>query len=101
MLEFERVVLLSRGSAVCAWLNTRFRGKFRALRLADEAVPMEPVSASKFPANREINREFGNLGPRSAVLAPPSTSDFNGLQSNSLHTRTGNFWSEQGNLIDD
>jgi len=26
--------------------------------LADDAVNCEPVSASKFPANREINREF-------------------------------------------
>src|SRR3954453_1098459 len=37
--------------------------------LADEAVPIEPVSASKFPANREINRDLRIRGPRSAVLA--------------------------------
>jgi hypothetical protein len=37
--------------------------------LADEAVPIEPVSASKFPANREINREFRSFGRGSADLA--------------------------------
>jgi hypothetical protein len=27
------------------------------------AVDLEPVSTAKFPANREINREFFNFGP--------------------------------------
>jgi hypothetical protein len=36
--------------------------------LADEAVSIEPVSASKFPANREINREFRGFGRCSADL---------------------------------
>jgi hypothetical protein len=30
--------------------------------LADEAVTIEPVSASEFPANREINREYRDSG---------------------------------------
>ena len=28
-----------------------------------DAVAIEPVSTSEFPANREINREFFNFGP--------------------------------------
>jgi hypothetical protein len=38
--------------------------------LADETVPFEPVSASKFPANREINKEIRCLGLGSADSAP-------------------------------
>jgi hypothetical protein len=37
--------------------------------LAEDAVHCEPVSAPKFPANREINREFCRFAPRSAILA--------------------------------
>jgi hypothetical protein len=29
-----------------------------------DTVTCEPVSAGKFPANREINREFRKIGPR-------------------------------------
>ena len=36
--------------------------EFKSSQLAD-AVAVEPVSAPKFPANREINREFFNFGP--------------------------------------
>lgn len=32
-------------------------------RMVADAVAVEPVSASEFPANREINREFGKWGP--------------------------------------
>ena len=31
--------------------------------MAADAVALEPVSKLKFPANREINREFFNFGP--------------------------------------
>jgi len=30
-----------------------------------DAVAIEPVSAFSFPANREINREFGDFAPNS------------------------------------
>ena len=33
-----------------------------------DAVPVEPVSTLKFPANREINREFCQIGPLGAIL---------------------------------
>jgi hypothetical protein len=36
--------------------------------VADDAVLIAPVSKPKFPANREINREFFNFGPNSAIL---------------------------------
>src|SRR6266542_1487018 len=44
--------------------------------LADDAVLIEPVSGFKFPANREINREFRGVGPNSVILASiqPATS---------------------------
>ena len=60
--------------------------------LADDAVNCEPVSASKFPANREINREFRRnsaIQPRFARLI--NGREFNSLQPNSLRDRTGNF----------
>jgi hypothetical protein len=37
--------------------------------LADDAVLIVPVSGLKFPANREINREFRGFGPNSVILA--------------------------------
>ena len=38
--------------------------------LVADAVAVEPVSTAKFPANREINREFFNFGPdRSSEVA--------------------------------
>ena len=33
-----------------------------------DAVDLEPVSRDKFPANREKNREFGQICPLAAIL---------------------------------
>jgi hypothetical protein len=38
--------------------------------LVEDAVLVEPVSALKFPANREINREFCRIRPSTAVSTP-------------------------------
>jgi hypothetical protein len=58
-----------------------------------DAVVIEPVSTSKFPPNREINREFHQTGPLGAIL-----SKFRGLQRNSLRNRTGNYFGGTGNF---
>jgi hypothetical protein len=57
---------------------------------------IEPVSAFKFPANREINREFRRIRPLSCDFDVQSTRGFNGFQPNSLHNRTGNFFRRTG-----
>ena len=43
--------------------------------LADDAVRCEPVSAVKFPANREINREFCRIRPSTAILMRNQRAD--------------------------
>jgi hypothetical protein len=63
--------------------------KFESSQLAD-AVTIEPVSASQFPANREKNREFYDS---EQLLAGPdlTKADIMGLISAiSLQTRSGN-----------
>jgi hypothetical protein len=45
-----------------------------------DAVAVEPVSASYFPANREINREFCQFCPCSQPTLPDSRNDFAGLE---------------------
>src|SRR6516162_5607535 len=55
------------------------------------AVGCELVSASKFPANRENNREFCRIRPSVAIFVPNEPRCFNSLQRNSLCNRTGNF----------
>jgi hypothetical protein len=51
----------------------------------------------KFPANREINREFFNFGPDrgSEVAIRPMIQD---LERNSLRNRTGNYFEGTGNF---
>jgi hypothetical protein len=48
-------------------------------RLADDSVGCEPVSGSKFPANREINGEFCRTRPSAGVLGAQQASEFNGF----------------------
>ena len=50
--------------------QSRFCKEFSALLLAEDAVLIELVSNLKFPANREINREFFNLGHSVVILTP-------------------------------
>jgi hypothetical protein len=60
--------------------------------LAEVAVRIEPVSAVKFPANRQINREFYRLRPSTAIFGAQTAREFNGLQPNSLRNGTANFF---------
>jgi hypothetical protein len=64
-----------------------------------DAVAIEPVSASKFPANREINREFCEILAAATLFAPQSASKFNGFERNSLSKVTGNFLRVTGNWL--
>jgi Haem-degrading len=43
--------------------------------VADDAVSCEPVSAAKFPANREINREFCRIRSSTAILMRDQRAD--------------------------
>ncbi len=45
---------------------------------------------TKFPANREKNREFRQMRPHLLYFEPRHASKFKDLQANSLHNRTGN-----------
>ena len=55
-------------------IRARFERRLNILQkqnlLAEDAVRCEPVSAPKFPANREINREFFDFGPKSESEPP-------------------------------
>jgi hypothetical protein len=57
--------------------------------VADDAVSCEPVSAMKFPANREINREFFRNRFLSAGDSPLRARFINGFRENSLTMGTG------------
>jgi hypothetical protein len=46
------------------WVVANAQPRYNRLEtLVVDAASIEPVSASKFPANREKNREFFNFGP--------------------------------------
>jgi hypothetical protein len=40
-----------------------------------DALQIEPVSSSKFPANREINREFYRFRPSGPIFTPNRQAD--------------------------
>jgi hypothetical protein len=74
--------------------------------LADDAVGCQSVSKPKFPANREINREFCGFRPSCAIFAPSQRA--NSMASGQIPyameqgiflPEQGKFWSEQGILI--
>jgi hypothetical protein len=53
----------------------------------------------QFPANREINREFGRFGRPSSYLGGQYASMFNALLRYSLRRGTGNFFKRTGNCL--
>ena len=74
--------------------------------MADDAVHYEPVSATKFPANREINREFCRIRPSIAIFASDQRADSiaysripYATEQGILAAITGNFFGITGNLI--
>jgi len=64
-----------------------------------DAVQVEPVSASKFPANREINREFRRNRLLDAILKPDLRANSDAYSKIPYSTEQGIFAREQG--IDD
>jgi hypothetical protein len=59
------------------------RQKINDFMVAD-AVAIEPVSRSDFPANKENNSEFHHFGPKMAIFRSYLTRNFNRLQQHSL-----------------
>ncbi len=66
--------------------------------VAADAVTVEPVAASSFPADREINREFCTFRPIYQLRCRHLRNDLAGLELNSLLIGTGNIFTEHGNL---
>src|SRR6516162_8987769 len=63
-----------------------------------DAVGVEPVSASNFPANREINREISRILLLNPTHAAKFDNECSGLDGNSLLVQTGNIFQGTGNL---
>lgn len=59
--------------------------------MVEDAVLIGPVSNLKFPANREINREFCRVRALSSNSGRQSAREFNDLQPNSLHNGNREF----------
>jgi hypothetical protein len=75
--------------------------------LADDAVSCELVSGIKFPANREINREFRKFRASAAISASNRRANSKACSQIPYATEqgifgaiTGNFFGITGNLID-
>jgi hypothetical protein len=71
-----------------------------------EAVPLEPVSTSKFPANREINREICRFGHFLGIFRSNQRADSTAYSQIPYATEqgifgglTGNFSEGTGNLM--
>jgi hypothetical protein len=63
-----------------------------------DAVTVEPVSISKFPANREINREFHRIRPLGAILKADMRAISKAFSQIPYATEQGIISAEQGIL---
>jgi hypothetical protein len=61
-----------------------------------DAVGCEPVSASKFPANREINREFRRIRLLSAILKADTPANSEACKKFPYSTEQGIFAKKLG-----
>src|SRR5689334_19466779 len=73
-------------------------GSQRRHWLADDTVRLAPVSRVKFPANREISREFSKKMSPPGDSALKNTGSINNLRANSLLSGAGNFLYGAGNF---
>jgi hypothetical protein len=64
-----------------------------------DAVAVEPVSTPKFPANREINREFHQIGPLCKILKADTRADSTASSEIPYATEQGIILAEQGILV--
>jgi hypothetical protein len=62
------------------------------------AVTVEPVLGSNFPAKGKIQGNLSNLA-RASIFSAQSASGFNGLQQNSLLKRTENYFRRTGKIV--
>jgi hypothetical protein len=60
---------------------------------------VEPVSTPKFPANREINREFHQIGPLCKILKADTRADSKASSEIPYATEQGIILAEQGILV--
>ncbi|HEX9143256.1 MAG TPA: hypothetical protein VGA09_03215, partial [Candidatus Binatia bacterium] len=67
--------------------------------ISAEAVDLEPVSASKFPANREINREFHRIRALGAILKVGTRANSEVCSEIPYATEQGIISAEQGILV--
>ena len=63
-----------------------------------DAVAFEPVSTLKFPANREINREFHQIPALGAILKADTRANSEACSKIPYATEQGIILKEQGNL---
>ena len=63
-----------------------------------DAVPVEPVSTLKFPANREINREFREIRPIDAILKADTRANSEACSEIPYAKEQGIISAEQGIL---
>jgi hypothetical protein len=61
-----------------------------------DAVPVEPVSTVKFPANREINREFRRIRLLGAIFKADTRANSEACSEIPYSTEQGIFAKEQG-----
>ena len=61
-----------------------------------DAVQVEPVSTPKFPANREINREFRQIRLLGAILKADTRANSETYSEIPYSTEQGIFAKEQG-----
>jgi hypothetical protein len=71
------------------------------MKLAADAVGFEPVSTPKFPANREINREFHQIGPLGAILKADARATSEACSEIPYETEQGIISEEQGILAEE
>jgi hypothetical protein len=64
-----------------------------------DAVAVELVSTPKFPANREINREFHQIGPLCKILEAHTRADSKASSEIPYATEQGIILAEQGILV--
>jgi hypothetical protein len=65
--------------------------------LVADAVYLEPVSASEFPANREIYREFRRIRPPGSILEADTHGNSRACSGIPYAKRTGNYFEGTGN----
>ncbi len=74
-------------------------GAVRDGMVAADAVAVEPVSTPKFPANREINREFYQIRPPCEILKANTRAISMPFSQIPYATEQGIISAEQGILV--